>query len=121
AIVQGGQTKSLARLDPAVPASVPIGVPLATIGAFDVPQPQRIFRLDNSEAAKLDLTKDSNVTLRLIATVNSEFEGDQLLTKDYVVGGQVAQLPLLTRYTGTNRFGERDADQCVGVNPPYSC
>jgi hypothetical protein len=70
-------------------------------GTITITAPQLLFNLPSSQMGAIDQTHDGNLTLETIA--DSE-QGDSA-SKIY---GPVAKL---VRYTGTNRYGGRDASQ----------
>jgi len=97
-IVQNGQKVATAELAPEVGWTLP--------KAFDATKtliisgPQRLFRLSKAEAAKIDGSKDSTLSLRVRATTTA---GD-------VFVDEAGTVQLLVRFTGTNRFNPRDED-----------
>lgn len=95
-------------------ASVPLtrGAQRAVLVPFDahgrilIREARELFRISNAIAGGIDVTEDGSVSVRV-------WTKRALGGESYSASGSVA---LLTRYTGTNRYGGRDGRWCLDRN-----
>jgi hypothetical protein len=101
-VIEGGKVVAIANLSQAAQA-VLLNHPFGSAGKIEITSPQLLFELPSAEAAKVNGTTNSVLTLQIKAVSQ---KGDQA-TK---LAGSVEKL---VRYTGTNRYGT-GRDEGVG-------
>jgi hypothetical protein len=111
-VLKNGQPIATGTLEPS--AAAILLKPFGSTGTLMIPaaSPQPLFRIASSQFQSLAATgDDSTLELRLRATTAN---GEQLSEND----GGAGVVQLLTKYTGTNRFGGRDEGLCIGTSYP---
>jgi hypothetical protein len=96
-IIQNGSVVATADLAPSAQSLLR---PFGDSEKISVDTSQLLFQLSNAQAANIDVSQNGTLQLRLEATSAN----GQEVTKD------VGSVSILTRYTGTNRYGGRDPD-----------
>jgi hypothetical protein len=101
-IGQYGRIAAIAELAPEARAA--LLKPFGTAKRVQITTMQRLFRLSKAEAAKVNGSVDSTLTLTLRARSAA---GEEVVA-------EIKSLPLLVRYTGTNRYPAVGRDEDLG-------
>jgi hypothetical protein len=89
-------------------------VPCGSHGRIAIATSRLLFLLRNTEAARVNVSRDATIGLRLVVKTRR----GRSAYKDW------SPVMLLTRYTGTNRYGQRDRTVCLdldGKPTTYQC
>lgn len=96
-VLEGGAVIGTGTLAPAAKTAL-LNKKFGTAGSLKISTSQLLFQIPSSTFPSISRSSNSSVQLRVVATSSSGFEATK----------EVGSVPVLVRYEGGNRYGQRD-------------